>query len=358
MSDNKLKKIAIYSPYTKILGGGERYVLSIASLLSSDYTVTVFASSQIKKNAEKFLGIDLEKVNFISPDIFTSGKKLKKYQELKKYDLIFYITDGSIFYPFAKSNYLIIQSPGHIPPFNLSNKIKMHRWQIICYSEFVKKFISQRWSNKIHVLPPFIDPLIFKTTQIEKKNIILSVGRFFSHLHSKKHDVLIKVFQQYFKDYYQSWRLVIIGGTSDQDSQKYLQHLKSLVHQAPIEIYDNLSYARLTQYYRLAKIYWHAAGFGEDLAKNPQKAEHFGITTVEAMAAGVVPVVFHAGGQIEIIDKNKNGFFWKTEDKLAMATLKLMKDDNLRQKIAQAAVKRAKDYSPSIFYAKLKRIIE
>ncbi len=358
MSDNKHKKIAIYSPYTTILGGGERYVLSIASLLSSDNTVTVFASSQIKKTAEKFLGIDLEKVNFIPPDIFTSGNRLQKFQVLKKYDLIFYVTDGSIFYPFAKSNYLIIQSPDHIPVFNLSNKIKMHNWQILCYSEFVKKFISQRWSNKIHILPPFIDPLTFKTTQKEKKNIILSVGRFFSHLHNKKHDVLIKVFQNYFKDYFESWRLVIIGGTSDLDSQEYLQYLKSLVKKAPIEIYDNLPYARLKQYYRLAKIYWHAAGFGEDLAKNPQKAEHFGITTVEAMAAGVVPLVFHAGGQIEIVDENKNGYFWKTEDELTTKTLKIMKDDSLRQQISQEAVYRANDYSPPVFYEKLKRIID
>ncbi len=358
MSDNNHRKIAIFSPYLSILGGGERYILSIASLLSSDNNVTVFASSEIKKTAEKFLGIDLEKVNFIPPDIFTSGNRLQKFQVFKKYGLFFYVTDGSIFFPSAKSNYLIIQSPDHVPSFNLSNKLKMHNWQILCYSDFVKKFISQRWSNKIHILPPFIDPLTFKTTQKEKKNMILSVGRFFSHLHSKKHDVLIKVFQNYFKDYFKNWRLVIIGGTSDQDSQKYLQYLKSLVNQAPIEIYDNLSYARLTEYYRLAKIYWHAAGFGEDLVKNPQKAEHFGITTVEAMAAGVVPLVYRAGGQIEIIDENKNGFFWKTENELAMKTLKIMKDDGVRQQIAQEAVKRASDYLPPVFYEKLKRIID
>ncbi len=358
MLDNKNRKIAVYSPYLSILGGGERFVLSIASLLSSDNNVTVFASSEIKKTSEKFLGIDLEKVNFVPPDIFTSGKRLQKFQVLKKYDLFFYVTDGSIFYPFAKSNYLIIQSPDHVPPFNLSNQLKMHNWQILCYSDFVKNFISQRWTNKIHILPPFIDPLIYKTTQTEKKNIILSVGRFFSHLHSKKHDILIKVFQNYFKYYFESWRLVIIGGTSDQDSQRYLQYLKSLVKKAPIEIYDNLPYASLTQYYRLAKIYWHAAGFGEDLVKNPQKAEHFGITTVEAMAAGVVPLVYRAGGQIEIIDENKNGYFWKSEDELAMKTLKIIKNDGVRKQIAQEAVDRAADYSPPIFYEKLKRIID
>lgn len=357
MLDNNHCQIALYSPYLSILGGGERYILSIASILSSDNNVTVFAASKIKKTAEKFLGIDLEKVNFIPPDIFTTGQRLQKYQALKKYDLFFYVTDGSIFFSSAKSNYLIIQSPDHVPPFNLSNKLKMHNWQILCYSDFVEKFISQRWSNKIHILPPFIDPLIFKTTQLEKKNIILSVGRFFSHLHSKKHDVLIKVFQNYFQDYFESWRLVIIGGSSDLDSQKHMQHLKSLVNQAPIEIYDNLPYPKLTQYYRMSKVYWHAAGFGEDLVKNPQKAEHFGITTVEAMAAGVVPLVYRAGGQMEIIDENINGFFWKTEDELAMKTLKIMKNDGVRQQIAQEAVKSAADYSPPVFYEKLKRII-
>ena len=357
MLDKNHRQIAVYSPYISILGGGERYILSFAGLLSSDNDVSVFAFPQTKKISQKFLGLDLEKVNFIPSDIFTSRKRLQKFQVFKKYDLFFYVTDGSIFIPSAKANYLIIQSPDHVPSLSFFNKIKMRNWQIICYSDFVKKFISHRWSNKIHILPPFIDPHIFKATRKDKKNIILSVGRFFSHLHSKKHDVLIKVFQNYFKDYFESWRLVIIGGTSDKDSQRYLHYLKSLVHQAPIEIYDNLPYAKLTEYYRLAKIYWHAAGFGEDLVKNPQKAEHFGITTVEAMAAGVVPLVYRAGGQMEIIDENKNGFFWKTEDELAMKTLKIIKEDGVRQQIAQEAVYRAADFSPPVFYEKLKRII-
>ena len=168
----------------------------------------------------------------------------------------------------------------------------------------------------------------------------------------------IKVFQNYFKDYFESWRLIIIGGTSDKDSQKHVKHLKSLVNQAPIEIYDNLPYPKLTEYYRMAKVYWHAAGFGVDLAKNPQKAEHFGITTVEAMAAGIVPLVYQAGGQIEIIDENINGFYWKSEQDLVNKTLTIMKDDKFRQEIAQEAVYKAEDYSPSSFYEKLKRIIE
>ena len=57
--------------------------------------------------------------------------------------------------------------------------------------------------------------------------------------------------------------------------------------------------------YKLAKIYWHASGFGEDLETHPEKAEHFGITTVEAMINGLVPIVIDAGGQKEIVVQDR-----------------------------------------------------
>jgi len=36
--------------------------------------------------------------------------------------------------------------------------------------------------------------------------------------------------------------------------------------------------------------------------------EHFGITTVEAMAAGCVPLVYDSGGQAEIVSSGYNGY--------------------------------------------------
>ena len=111
------------------------------------------------------------------------------------------------------------------------------------------------------------------------------------------------------------------------------------------------------QIYKRAKIYWHAAGFGQDLEKFPERAEHFGITTLEAMAAGEVPLVYSAGGQKDIINNGKNGYLWKTQKQLLDQTLKLIGNTSLLSNFSNFAVKRAADFSVKSFYDKLEKII-
>ena len=75
-----------------------------------------------------------------------------------------------------------------------------------------------------------------------------------------------------------------------------------------------------------ASIYWHAGGFGEDPQRHPDRFEHFGITVVEAMAAGAVPLVFGAAGPAEIVEHGVNGFHWRTTDELIALTKRLIAD--------------------------------
>src|SRR5260370_621248 len=73
-------------------------------------------------------------------------------------------------------------------------------------------------------------------------------------------------------------------------------------------------------------IYWHAAGLGNDDAAHPEQTEHFGITTVEAMAAGCVPVVINKAGQRETVEHGVSGFLWDTPDELQRYTARLIED--------------------------------
>ena len=50
-------------------------------------------------------------------------------------------------------------------------------------------------------------------------------------------------------------------------------------------------------------------GHGET---QPERFEHFGITTVEAMAYGCVPIVPALGGQLEIVGDGRNGRLWRS----------------------------------------------
>ena len=91
-----------------------------------------------------------------------------------------------------------------------------------------------------------------------------------------------------------------------------------------------------------SKIYWHAAGFNSKGTKEPIKLEHFGITTVEAMSAGCVPVVINQGGQIEIIGNSDSGFLWDKTEELINYSTRLINDEPLMSRMSKQALIRSK----------------
>jgi glycosyltransferase involved in cell wall biosynthesis len=73
------------------------------------------------------------------------------------------------------------------------------------------------------------------------------------------------------------------------------------------------------------------------------------MTTVEAMAAGCVPVVIDKAGQREIVRDGQDGYRWTDLDQLEARTLELAADEELRGKLGAAAVERATDFSDDAF---------
>src|SRR4029078_6948484 len=93
---------------------------------------------------------------------------------------------------------------------------------------------------------------------------------------------------------------------------------------------------KLAQLYREATIYWHGAGLQADLQRYPERAEHFGITVVEAMSARPSPVAFDAGGPSEIIQHGTNGFLYRTVDELVRISADLLKPESAATRVAFA----------------------
>ncbi len=355
MLNKKKPRIGFYSPYLSMFGGGERYLLSIAKSLSDDFEVSLFGPREIKKEAERLFGMDLEQIKFADDRIFRQKSLLNKTFKLTAYNKFFYMTDGSLFFSPLKENFLIIQSPAHIPKLNLLNKIKLCDWKILCYSRFMADIIFSVLERQAYILPPPIDIPAFDKKK-KKENLILTVGRFFPYPHNKKQNVLLAFFKKYYQKIFKSWRLVIVGGLNEEGGRKIVEELQKESKGYPVEILTNLPFSKLCRLYARAKVYWHGAGFGEDLKKYPERAEHFGITTLEAMASACVPVVFAGGGQMEIVKNGENGFLWQNEKELVEKTEKLM-DNNCYLKLSQHAQKRAADYSLNKFNEKLEKII-
>lgn len=354
-------KIAIYSPYLDTLGGGEKYMMTIAETFGKeevdvllDKHLESIGAEELKKKLSDRFNVNLKNTNFIKAPIREGSNFFPRLFFLKKYDLCFYLTDGSIFYPFARRNILHIQSPlvGQ-PATSLWGKIKLNGWDLIIYnSYFTKKNSEHNWSIKSEVIYPPVD--VDRIKPLEKKKYILSVGRFFGYLKDKKQALLINTFKNLYKDkLLNGWSLYLVGSVGKGD-QEYLEQLENLAKGAPIKFYPNLAYDDLVKLYGQSSIYWHAAGFGEI---NPTKMEHFGISTVEAMAGGCVPVVISKGGQVEIVEDDKSGYMWETPDELKEFTVKLINEDRLRVQMSQRAIDRSKKFSKNKFIKSILEII-
>ncbi len=349
-------KVGIYDPYIDVLGGGERYVATIAELLSKVAPVDLFVPQiQVKQKLLYQFNLNLNQVTFLSNEIFKKKGILDKLHTLKKYDIFFYVTDGSLFFSSARNNFLIIQSPAHFPQNYLLNKFKLSNWKIICYSDFIAQIIRERIGLKSTILSPAIEEN--SDSSRKKENIILSVGRFFKYPHNKKQDILIEVFKANYKNKFKNYSLILAGGLTEESGKVFLTSLRKKATGFPIYFSINLSFNELNTLYARAKIYWHAAGYGEDLDAYPERAEHFGITTLEAMRSGCAPLVFAGGGQIEIIKDGENGYLWKNKEDLVNKTSQIIIDEKLRNSISANAKRSSSSYSKEKFYARLKKIL-
>src|SRR3989344_6631125 len=292
-------KIGIFDPYLDTLGGGEKYVLEAAQCLVENHEVSIFWDTRqeglIRQRAKERFDLDLSQVHFTENVFVPESSIIKRVWATRNYDVILYVSDGSIPTLFAKKNILLFQFPVNwIKPLGNLTRIKLKNIHaILCYSQFVKKHLDKTFDRKAIVLPPAIK--LIKSVPTQKENIILTVGRFTKKMNTKKQDMLIDVFKNMYQEGLSNWKLIVIGSVLPQDKD-YVSFLKKQSTGYPIEILVNIPFEELFGYYKKAKIYLHAAGYGEDLELHPERAEHFGIATVEAMSSGCVPVVFPAGG--------------------------------------------------------------
>lgn len=299
-------RAAIYNPYLDTLGGGERYTMTFAEVLAKNgYEVDVqWPDIAIRKKLENRFGKNYASINFISDIKRGDG-----------YDLCFWLSDGSIPTLRARKNFLHFQVPfHHVGGTSLLNRMKLFRIEkIICNSKFTKRVIDYEYGVESIVIYPPVD--VTKIKPKRKENIILSVGRFSELKQSKHQDILIKAFKRLVDGGLMDWKLVLAGGV-EIGASEFVRHLRSISESYPIEIIESPSFNKIKDLYGKSRIFWTASGFGEDELKNPEKVEHFGITVIEAMAAGAIPFAYNAGGYRETVDDGCDGILWKTVPEL------------------------------------------
>jgi glycosyltransferase involved in cell wall biosynthesis len=225
---------------------------------------------------------------------------------------------------------------------------------VVSNSAFTRRWVDEWWHRPSVVLEP---PVGLRAPG-PKDQVILSVGRFFApgRGHAKKQLEMVEAFARMCAGGLTGWELHLVGGCSPEDAG-YLDQVRRAARDLPVVLHVDASGAEVDALYRRASLYWHATGLGEDLDADPVRAEHFGITTVEAMSAGAVPVVIAAGGQPEIVTDGVDGVLFRSADELVTASTALIADPGRMAAMAAAAVASSQRFGLERFGERLEAIL-
>ena len=175
---------------------------------------------------------------------------------------------------------------------------------------------------------------------------ILICGRF---NRDKKTDILVNAFNasEFLSE---NARLVVAGSAVGEDGL-FIEELRRGSPQNVSFVLDP-NRETLERLYSSSSFFWHAMGLGTE---EPSKFEHFGITTVEAMSAGCVPIVINKGGQKESVEESC-GIRWDTVEELVENTVRLIKNPAHTASLRQKCVERAKMFSTNSFRENVRKI--
>ena len=221
-------------------------------------------------------------------------------------------------------------------------------------SGYTQRWTKAWWGIDTQILYPPVDTRFPETT---KASLIVSVGRFSTYSHSKRQLETMRAYADLKTRALGDWCYSSVGGlTDDPQDRSYFDEVARTAAECGGRAIANIGRPALRELLARAKVFWHAAGYGAAQDAGPFQAEHFGIATVEAMAAGAVPIVYDQGGQAEIVEHGRSGFLWRTIEELQHHTMRLAADDALRVRMATAARQRAAHFSREAFVDAVARI--
>ena len=356
--DEVMYQVFLYDPYLDSLGGGEKYLGTLAQLLLRHGCQVYWIwhnSDELLRLARKF-NLRLTGIRQLPLSVWHQSLPARLAWQ-RQFDLGVVISDGSLPTMGAKRNLVHFQVPfRYVYGGSLSNWVKRQMiHDFVANSYFTKDFVDQEYGINSQVIYPPVEVSGLDVEE-DKKNYILYVGRFSDLLQKKGQLMLVQIFKQLVDEGIDDYRLVL-AGSNEVGSDRLLTKLKQEAVGYPIELVINPSYQMLMSWYQQAKFFWSAAGFGVNELTNPQLCEHFGISAVEAMAAGAVPLLVAKGGHRELIEHRISGFLWQEPEELISYTKLLMSRPQLFRQLSQAASQRARKFNRQRFDQQFIRLL-
>lgn len=371
----KLRKpsIGLYDHTFHLIGGGEKYGLTVADILKKDFDVTLIGSKPFSHDdISRWYSMDLSecpirivelpffedeggthvdpgKVTIHHPNPFHRVSRVSG-----EYDIFINNSMNEMVYPLSNISVMICHFPERRPA---SYFYSDQYTQVVYNSRYTARWIEKRWKFKphTHIYPP-VDMEVYKDGKKEK--IILSVARF-EQGGSKKQKEMVRTFiklKQLYPEKFIGWQLVLAGGSHSGNT--YLEELEEMIAGSGvsgIQLKVNISDQELKELYQKSSIFWHLCGLDQT---DPALVEHFGMTIVESMQNSLVPIVFNGGGQKEIVVQDESGFRVNTTMELMKHTVKLVSNPELLKQMSRRSYVRSQHFSMDQFHNRIIRFFK
>lgn len=357
-------------------GGAEVYTLVLAECLMKMHSVVVFTlgnnRTELPKDVLRKYNItpklEIRQIHFEHSKklLFDIPKRIVLWFKMRRVIIndfdVFVNTTHNRMLGFKKitSIHLI-----HFPVKNYSavlpkvfgsimNRLYRNSYKLfIANSVFTQYYIKREWlCNSIVLNPPInMQPVMYDSLK-EKEAILLMVGRI---VVDKRIREIVDFFESIKNLPQLSDYKLVIAGNKDPTEIDFYEYLKDKQYNSKIRIYSDLDYKSLVDIYKRSRFFIHAKGYLES-EENPMQMEHFGMTTVEAMANGCIPLVINKAGQKEIVDQGVSGYLWNDLFELRDFLLNIIDDDVKMKKLQKGAIEKSKLYLIDSFSQKVMTI--
>ncbi|MCL1977374.1 MAG: glycosyltransferase [Candidatus Bathyarchaeota archaeon] len=306
------KKILVVHPYLNdVIRGSEEVLLKILEvLIERKHNVTLLGELPSGSIFDNLPVSSIKQIQYdsevdVKPKRFQAHRRLlfrhprlknKLCREVGEMDLEIISRDTMYLIGAGKKSVAYVHFPENL--VRMHNPDVKHRWLwkllywpiifqrerqvkkidlLMCNSYYTQNAIMDRWGRKAEVVYPPVDIEDFKPAK--KELFVVSVGCF---VPNKNYELIVQVAKQM-----PNVKFVIVGRKCLNDP--YYDKIAALKPDN-VDLIANATHADLSVLLGKAKVYLHG-----------MIGEHFGISVVEAMAAGCIPVVHNTGGPKEIV---------------------------------------------------------
>eukprot|EP00955_Chlamydomonas_euryale_P004644 49736-Chlamydomonas_euryale.AAC.7 len=329
---------AVFTPYHITPGGGEKYLLSaVEAMQSMGYFVTIYVRP-FNRCASK-------------ADLMQTASFLRVTLDESKVSLQIWTDDAPrvhVFFVLGNEKHPQVAPIGMVNMFMCQFPFDLDR--------LLAPWINQRISQAallpdIVVLHPPVSLMSVSSAASDRTHILM-LGRFFKGRQSKGHKAAIEIFDQMRNSIPASTMLYMIGQLV-RDHEAYFEELHNLVaakHLTDrVQIVNAAPHEVVNGYMMSSLVQWHLTGLDIDSSADPASLEHFGISIVEGMSTGIIPVAC-LGGPEDIITTGVDGFISHNLQEVREHTLSIFSLSSERQMdISNAARARAVQFQASEF---------